>query len=142
MNGGFHPRNCVKRLMFQGRREEEVSSGSMTVLIKQHYCWRQYPIQWGGVFESSQEGRSWKPRMAASFKDRRRTENIQGWKEMPLSRQFETPVHPVPIYCFKHCSWSFPLEKFETGLNPRFVIFLTIFYFPTDFKLRGHPTRI
>ena len=26
--------------------------------------------------------------MAASFKDRRRTENIQGWKEMPLYGQF------------------------------------------------------
>ena len=25
---------------------------------------------------------------AASFKDRRRTENIQGWKEMPLYGQF------------------------------------------------------
>ena len=26
---------------------------------------------------------------AASFKERRRTENIQGWKEMPLYGQFE-----------------------------------------------------
>ena len=63
----------------------------MTVLIKQHYCWRLT-----GYVQSSKEEFLKAVRregvenheMAASFKDRRRTENIQGWKEMPLYRQF------------------------------------------------------
>ena len=78
--------------MFQGRREEEVSSRSRTVLIKQEYYWRltwyvQSRVEEEFLKAVRREGVE-NEETAASFKDRRRTENNQGWKEMPLYGQF------------------------------------------------------
>jgi len=75
--------------MFQGRREEEVSSRLRTVLIKREYYWRLARYVQSRVEEEflkavRREGVE-NQETAASFKDKRRTETNQGWKEMPLS---------------------------------------------------------
>ena len=89
MNGRFHPRDCVKRLYVS---RKEGGRG----LISVEDC----VIQAGTLLETyvqSSEEKILKAvrrkgvvnqETAASLKERRRTENTQGWKEMPLHGQF------------------------------------------------------
>ena len=89
MNGGFHPRDCVKQSYVP---RKEGGSG----LISVEDCVNQAGILLETYVQSSEEKILKAVRRkavenqetATSFKDRRRTENIQGWKEMPLYEQF------------------------------------------------------
>ena len=90
MNGGFHPRDCVKRLYVP---RKEGGRG----LISVEDCVNQAGILLETYVQSSEEkilkavrrkGFETKKRLPVSFKERRRTENTQGWKEMALYGQF------------------------------------------------------
>ena len=89
MNGGFHPRDCVARLYV---RKKDGGTG----LIFMEDCVNQATISLECYVQSSEEELLKAVRMdgdekretAASFKARRKTENIQEWKEKPLCGQF------------------------------------------------------
>ena len=89
MNEGFRPRDCVKRLYVP---RKEGGRG----LISVEDCVNQAGTLLDAYVQSSEEKILKTVRRkgvenqetAASFKEKRRTENTQGWKEMALYEQF------------------------------------------------------
>ena len=89
MNGGFHPRDCVARLYVP---RKDGGRG----LISVEDCVNQAKISLECYVQTSEEELLKAVRRdgdenretAANFKARRRTENIQEWKEKPLYGQF------------------------------------------------------
>ena len=77
----LHPRDCVKRLYVP---RKEGGRG----LISVEDCVNQAGRLLETYVQSSEEKILKAVETAASFKGRRRPENTQGWKEMPLYGQF------------------------------------------------------
>ena len=82
MNGAFHPRDCVK-LLYVPRKEGGRGLISVGRLLKTYVQSSEEKIL-KAVRRKGGENQE----TAASLKERRRTENTQSWKEMPLYGQF------------------------------------------------------
>ena len=89
MNGGFHPRDCVKRL-YVPRKEGGRGLISLEDCVNQAGILLETYVQSSDekILKAVRRKGVEKQETAASFKQRRRTENTQGWKEMPLCGQF------------------------------------------------------
>ena len=82
MSGGFHSQDCVKRLKEGGRGLGRRLVNQAGILLETYVQSSEEKIL-KAVRRKGVENQE----TAASFKERRRTENTQGWKEMPLCGQ-------------------------------------------------------
>ena len=89
MNGGFHPRGCVKRL-YVPRKEGGRGLISVEDCVNQAGILLETYVQFSEekILKAVRRKGVENQETGASFKERRRTENTQGWKEMALYGQF------------------------------------------------------
>ena len=89
MNGDFHPRDCVKRL-YVPRKEGGRGLISVGDFVNQAGILLETYVQSSEekILKAVRRKGVENQETAASFKERRRTEKTQGWKEMPLYGQF------------------------------------------------------
>ena len=88
MNGGFRPQDCVKRL-YVPRKEGGRGLISVEDCVNQAGILREAYVQSSEkILKAVRRKGVENQETAASFKERRRTENTQGWKEMALYGQF------------------------------------------------------
>ena len=89
MNGGLHPRDCVERLYVpRKQRGRGLTSVEDCVNQTRTSLERHVRLTEEKLLKAVRREGVESHETAASFKTRRRTENIKEWKEKPLYGQF------------------------------------------------------